>query len=251
MGGRTEDGRRPEGWVSDVRELHLANVSRSELRDRAEAGAMCLLPIGSLEQHGEHLPVGTDTLLAHAVCLRAAELAERDVLVAPSVWVGFSPHHLRFGSTVSLSPETFLAAVREIAAGLRALFPAVVVVNGHGGNRGLLSSLTLELDVSAVDYWELGSATAHALFAQDGGSVGHAGQLETSLVLAVAPSRVGEPAPTFERCELGNALLYAPDLGESGVIGDPHAASAASGTAFLEACGLGLARFVDQSPPHR
>ena len=229
-----------------MRERQLAHVTRSELHERSAAGATCLLPIGSLEQHGEHLPLSTDTLLAHTVCLRAAELAERcDVLVAPPLWAGFSPHHLRFGATVSLSQETFLAVVREIARGLGAMFSTVVAVNGHGGNRGLLSSLTLELDLRVIDYWELAPDTARELFVGDGGSVGHAGELETSLVLAAAPDRVGTPAPDFVPCTPGERLLYAPDLGESGVIGDPHAASAESGAAFLEACSLALARLLD------
>lgn len=229
-----------------MRERQLANLTRTELRARSAAGASCLLPIGSLEQHGEHLPLGTDTMLANAVCLRAAELCESDVILAPPLWTGFSPHHLRFGATVSLAPETFLATVRDVAGGLRELFPSVVVVNGHGGNRGLLSSLTLELDARAVDYWELAPTSVRALFARDGGSVGHAGELETSLVLALEPHLVGEPAAEFETPRAGDALLYAPELGASGVIGDPHAASAASGAAFLEACSTALAGLLDE-----
>lgn len=229
-----------------MRERQLANLTRSELRDRSAAGASCLLPIGSLEQHGEHLPLATDTLLASAVCLRAAELATSDVIVAPPLSVGFSPHHLRFGATVSLAPETFLSVVREVAGGLRELVSTVVVVNGHGGNRGLLSSLTLELDVRAVDYWELAPASVRDLFTRDGGSVGHAGELETSLVLALDAGLVREPAPAFERAVPGDALLYGPELGESGVIGDPHAASPASGAAFLEACSVALAELLDE-----
>ena len=226
-------------------ERQLANVTRSDLHERSAAGAICLLPIGSLEQHGEHLPLLTDTLLAHTVCLRAAGLCERDVLVAPPLWAGFSPHHLRFGATVSLSQETFLAVVREVAQGLGALFSTVVVVNGHGGNRGLLSSLTLELGLRVIDYWELAPDTARELFVRDGGSIGHAGELETSLVLAAAPDRVGAAAAGFVPSPAGDSLLYGPDLGESGVIGDPHAASAASGAAFLEACSVALARLLE------
>lgn len=229
-----------------MRERRLANVARSELRERSARGAICLLPIGSLEQHGEHLPLATDTLLAHTVCLRTAELCERDILVAPPLWAGFSPHHLRFGATVSLSQETFLAVVRELVQGLGALFSTVIVVNGHGGNRGLLSSLTLELDLRVIDYWELAPDTAREFFVRDGGSIGHAGEMEASLVLAAAPDRVGPAAAGFVPSPAGDSLLYAPDLGESGVIGDPHAASAASGAAFLEACGVALARLLDE-----
>ena len=74
----------------------------------------CSLPLGALEQHGPHLPVGTDALLAEEVCVRAAAAATRDVLVAPALWSGFSPHHMGFGATVTLRPETLLALLRDV-----------------------------------------------------------------------------------------------------------------------------------------
>ena len=66
----------------------LSELSRAAAGERGRAGAVCLLPVGSLEQHGEHLPVGTDSLLVETVCLRAADLARRDAIVAPTVWTG-------------------------------------------------------------------------------------------------------------------------------------------------------------------
>ncbi len=172
--------------------VRLLEVTREEARDRGLAGAVCLLPIGSLEQHGEHLPVGTDSLLVEAVCLRAAEIARRDTLVAPTVWTGLSPHHVRLGLTVTLEPELLLEVTRSIVTSLRGWFREIVIVNGHGGNRGWLGALALAEECAAVNYWDLvDPGLLREIFPVDLGSIGHAGEAETSAMLSVAPGLVG------------------------------------------------------------
>lgn len=227
------------------REVRLARLTRQEVMARAAAGAVGVLPVGSLEQHGDHMPVGTDTLLVEAVCLRATERTSRDVLVAPALWTGVSPHHVRFGATVTLTAETFTALVRETAGSLGRWLATVVVVNGHGGNRNALEALAHEGGLRVVSYWELPEAAADALelFPDDHGSIGHAGQVETSMLLALDPGLVGEPAPDFEPCP-PNDPLYAPELGDTGVIGDPRSASERAGARFLESAGEALAAYL-------
>ena len=224
----------------------LLAVSREEARDRGAAGAVCLLPIGSLEQHGEHLPVGTDSILVEAVCLRAAELARRDTLVAPTVWAGLSPHHVRLGLTVTLEPELLLELTRSIVTGLRGWFREIVIVNGHGGNRGWLGALALAEECVAVTYWDLvGASVLRELFPVDLGSIGHAGEAETSAMLSVAPALVGPVGPSFEPIRRENDSFLLPDMGTSGVLGDPSAASAGAGERFVgEAC-RALAALLD------
>ncbi len=112
----------------EERGLRLGDLTRAELMSRAVAGATCLLPVGSLEQHGDHLPISTDSLLAEAICLRAAELSKTDAVVAPVLWTGFSPHHVRFGATVTLTQETMLALVREVTESLRSSFERVLII---------------------------------------------------------------------------------------------------------------------------
>ena len=230
----------------------LSELSRAEAGRRARAGAACLLPVGSLEQHGEHLPVGTDSLLVETVCLRAAGLARRDVVVAPTVWTGLSPHHVRLGVTVTLEPELLLALVRSIVGCLRPWFSRVVIVNGHGGNRGWLGALALAEECPAVNYWELVEPSVLTdLFPVDLGSIGHAGQAETSAMLAVAPGLVGTGPAAFEPITRANDPFLLPDMGASGVLGDPSAASAAAGERFLAAACHGLAELLDTSDnPH-
>lgn len=228
----------------------LREVTRAAAAARGRAGAVCLLPVGSLEQHGEHLPVGTDSLLVEVVARRAAEAASRDVLVAPTVWTGLSPHHVRLGLTVTLEPELALALTRSIVASLRGWFDRVVIVNGHGGNRGWLEALGLVDACLVVNYWELvDPALLRELFPVDLGSIGHAGQAETSAMLAVLPALVGETSgQAFEPIERENDAFRLPDMGASGVLGDPSAADAAAGERFLAEAVTALARLLDALP---
>jgi creatinine amidohydrolase len=227
-------------------EHRLAHLTRVEAVERARVGAICLVPTGSLEQHGEHLPLFTDSLLAEHICYAAARRARSDVLVAPPLWTGFSPHHLRFGATVTLSSATFAALVREAVASLRSWCPRVLVVNGHGGNRGPLITLGVEDGIESVSYWELVRPTRlSALFPYDLGSVGHAGEFETSEMLEAFPELVGEPAFGFEPIMERNAAFLLPDMGHSGVLGDPRAATAEGGRAVLEDVVAALVALLD------
>lgn len=229
----------------------LREVTRDVAAARGRAGAVCLLPIGSLEQHGEHLPVGTDSILVETVASRAAALAQTDVLVAPTVWTGLSPHHVRLGLTVTLEPELALGLTRSIVASLRGWFDRVVIVNGHGGNRGWLEALGLVDACLVVNYWELVEpALLRELFPVDLGSIGHAGQAETSAMLASLPALVSETSGrAFEPIARENDAFRLPDMGATGVLGDPSAADAASGERFLAEAVAGLARLLDALPP--
>jgi creatinine amidohydrolase len=227
-------------------EHRLAYLTRVEAGERARAGAVCLVPVGSLEQHGEHLPVFTDSLLAEHVCLETARRARTDVLVTPPLWTGMSPHHLRFGATVTLASATFAALVRETVASLRSWCGRVIVLNGHGGNRGPLVTLGVEDGVESISYWELvRQPRLNALFPYDLGSVGHAGEFETSEMMAAFPLLVGEPGFAFEPILEEGAAFLVPDMGESGVLGDPRAATAEGGAAVLEDVIAALAAVID------
>lgn len=224
----------------------LSELSRAEAAERGRAGAVCVLPVGSLEQHGEHLPVGTDSLLVETVSLRAAGIARTDVVVAPTLWTGLSPHHVRLGVTVTLEPELLLELTRQIVRCLRTWFREVVVVNGHGGNRGWLGALALAEQCPFVNYWDLVEPSVLSeLFPVDLGSIGHAGQAETSAMLTVAPELVGTPSTAFEPITRANDPFLLPDMGASGVLGDPAAASAAAGEEFLGTACRALSELLD------
>ena len=186
----------------------LALLSRTEIGRRAPR-ALAVLPIGATEQHGPHLPVGTDHLVVSRLARTAAAMldGDPDVIVAPAVPYGYSPHHLPFGATISLSPATVLAVLGEACRSLLgAGFPAVFILNGHGGNEELVIVAARQAGtetgaiVGAGSYWSMAwDALDAAGFQQLGEVPGHAGAFETSLMRAIdvvehAPVRSWSPA---------------------------------------------------------
>ena len=123
-------------------------LTAADLRAKAQAGAIVLLPVASMEQHGPHLPVGVDTFLSEGVCKAAAEAiaAETPVVVAPTLWCGMAEHHMAFGGTFTLDIPTYRAVLLCLLKSLeRHGFKRVLIVNGHGGNIAALGSLPARL----------------------------------------------------------------------------------------------------------
>ncbi|MET9318192.1 creatininase family protein [Kribbella sp. NPDC003505] len=181
-----------------------ADCPRQELTDCLPRG-LVVLAIGAVEQHGPHLPTGTDALVVTSLVNRAAELAgdrcPGDVILAPEVAVGVSAHHVPFGGTLSLSPATMLGLLGDLFDSIAAAGASrLLVVNGHGGNSGILRAAAgaagarTRMKVACLDYW--------ALLPSSPTMPGHAGEFETALVLALMPDRVRDTptrdqAPTY------------------------------------------------------
>src|SRR5919109_3502753 len=165
-------------------------LRRDEIAAAQEAGAVVLLPLGSTEQHGPHLPVDVDLVCATAVCQRAAEIAgDVPILVAPGVWSGYSPHHMDFAGSITVSAETFQALVREVCRSiLHHGFRKIVLVNGHGGNASLLSTVAVQFATSGrpialCSWWDLVKDEFPSVLEGELKSVGHACEAETSMYL--------------------------------------------------------------------
>lgn len=160
---------------------------------------LIVLPVGSVEQHGTHLPVATDSIIAESVargvCDRLGEAYR--VALGPTVPVGMSQHHLPFGGTVSVSPATYLSMTIDIVTGLwRQGFSRVLLLNGHGGNTAPLATAISTLSdtdesrmVGALSYWNFAEPVEGHV------APGHAGWFETSLMLSIAPDLVDVSAP--------------------------------------------------------
>jgi creatinine amidohydrolase len=210
-----------------------------------------VLPLGAIEQHGPHLPLATDRLLADHFCRGLDRRLGDDVLVLPTVSVGYSRHHDDFPGTLSLSHETLLHQVVEIAgSALRLGVRSLLIVNAHGGNEGVAQVALEQLGYSWPDrtiarttWWQVASDALLELTETGPGGVGHACELETSLLLAVAPHLV-DTAVVPERenespfaWDTGDMLRGAPatryrrfaDVSSTGVFGDPRAASREKG----------------------
>src|SRR5687768_18541372 len=117
--------------------MHWEELSVAEI-EALNRDTVLLLPLGSVEQHGRHLPLGTDSMLAAAVSLQAAKRMSGRVAILPPPWYGLSQHHMRFAGTVTLWAATMMALVEDIAHSMIAqCFPGHVLVDRHGGNVGL------------------------------------------------------------------------------------------------------------------
>ena len=172
----------------------------------AAAGTTLLvLPVGATEQHGPHLPTGTDFLcVEHIARLAAARAAERiAVVVAPTLPFGSSHHHLPFGATLSLATETYYRVLVDLLeSAIGGGFNRIFVLNGHGGNHELVQLVARDLalkhraSIAAASWWTLAAKALDAAGASELGRVpGHAGAFETALMLALRPELVNAQRP--------------------------------------------------------
>jgi creatinine amidohydrolase len=194
----------------------LHEITRGEAARRAP-GALAVLPVGATEQHGPHLPLGTDFLIVEHVTRAAAQEArqEIDVLVAPTFQTGSSHHHLPFGGTISLATERYYGALRDMVASLiESGFRRIFIVNGHGGNHELIELVARDLalaracNVAAASYWELARESLAERVPDLGERLpGHAGAFETSLIMALHPDLVASPLPHRTTEELARTTV--------------------------------------------
>ncbi|MGW1617625.1 mycofactocin biosynthesis peptidyl-dipeptidase MftE [Streptomyces sp. NPDC002172] len=195
------------------------------------SGALVLVPVGSTEQHGPHLPLDTDTVVARAVARRTADyLGDRPhgpPLVAPALDYGASGEHAGFPGTVSIGHEALRAVVVELTRSLSLWAGRIVFVNGHGGNTATLGGALAQLRTEGHDaVWTACEVP---------GGDPHAGRTETSLLLHLAPERVRLDAAVAGDIRPLPVLL--PELmargvravSASGVLGDPAGATAEEG----------------------
>jgi creatinine amidohydrolase len=245
----------------------FASTAAPELRELASAGAIALWPVGSTEQHGTHLVTGFDLASATAVCERAAARAAVSVVLLPGLAFGASDHWLDLGATLSLRPATMLALLVDVIRSVECCgFRRLVAVNGHAGNIGPLTAslgdiASTDVRVEVVSYWTLVDAgRLAAACMSDGGGIGHAGEVETSIALALdadlavrsrlpappgRPLRAGEPGgpPAGGVMRSPRPLAEAPD----GVYGDPGPARAELGELVLSEASAALASHLDES----
>ena len=175
-----------------------------------------VLPVGSVEQHGHHMPIGTDTILAAAVAVEAAKLSGPKVVVLPSPWYGLSAHHMHFPGSVTLAADTMIAMVSDIVASVVAHgFRRIAIVNGHGGNAGVINVLASTLGyrfygkarVVSLSYFALPREEIAAIRESRHGGTGHACEFETSMMLRVRPDLVHQERAVVRYPDPGSAYL--------------------------------------------
>jgi creatinine amidohydrolase len=202
---------------------------------RVPCGATVLVPVGSTEQHGPHLPLDTDTEIAVAVAEAAAKLLRRrrlSVIVAPAIAYGSSGEHQDFAGTVSIGTPVLRAVLVELVRSVSTWAGRVVLVNGHGGNLAAVRQAVEVLVAEGHDVAWVPCATEDVDL--------HAGRTETSLMLHLKPWEVrldrAEPGNTGSLEELLPLMVEGgvKAVSANGVLGDPRGASADEGREVLD-----------------
>lgn len=246
------------------------------------ARIIAVLPVAAIEQHGPHLPLSVDTVLVNGIVKAALPHLATDlkVLVLPTQAVGLSPEHTRFPGTLTLKTETILRLWTDIsesvaAAGIRKL----LLFNGHGGNVSLMDLVArdlrarLDMLVYRVSWFNLplhdiSGQDVNALFSAQEHRFGiHAGDIETSMMLALDPAHVDmRQAQNFASAAQTRAQQFAilgngksaklgwqmQDYNPLGAVGNAAAATAEKGQAMVDAAGRALASLLaemDRLPP--
>jgi creatinine amidohydrolase len=242
--------------------------TRESIAAARDVGALPVLTVGAVEQHANHLPVDMDSAAAYAVALAAARAcADTRVLVLPPPMFGISPHHASWAGTLTLRLSTFMAVIDDLVRCLAHQgFKRILVVNGHGGNKGALVAKLGELasegfEVGTIDYWTPGETEWRALLAGRFDGVGHACEYETAMLMALRPELAADLAakirllpPRLDQPYLrgsnADPLLaargyFAPIFaaGDVGYRGDPAAATLENGRRMLDVTVAGLAAF--------
>lgn len=247
--------------------IRLGELTREQIR-RAVPSAIAVVPTASIEQHGPHLPVLTDTLLCGAVAEQAAALANdtTPVLVAPVVCYGRSHHHRPFPGVLSLSSDTYMRALTDILEGLALSgFTRIAVLNGHGGNSDANAVVCADfiqdpahaLTIAYASYWDIARPSIVDRGILPGGQIpGHAGRFETSMIMAVRPDLVNAkgleetaslpPSPSQVAASLagGSVQTHGAWAASRGFTDEPAAATAAEGQAMLEITVRAVADFL-------
>jgi creatinine amidohydrolase len=229
--------------------MKFHEMTYPELRRVRRDRSVVLAPIAACEQHSHHLATFTDTVLVTGVADGVEAKLPGEVVQLPTLWMGASHHHLRFGATLSASVDTHVDMLCELVQPLLDDgYERLLILNGHGGNIDTMQVALRRLQpryrghiLAAASYWDLAAKELAALGEGPRKSMGHACEYETSMMLALRPDLVRKEAirndvprenPTLRGLFLAEDMFQRTD---HGAVGYPELASAEKGRTFLAA----------------
>jgi len=238
-----------------------------EVKERAAEGAVIVIPLAAIEQHGYHLPVDTDNVLVEHVTEEAARRSEGLILTAPMIHYGFNEHNMGFPGTINVRETVFIDFCYDVAHSfVRQGFDRILFVNGHGSNQMLCNLAARRINnttralAGAVPHWALAKEAVDRLRESEyPGGMAHACEFETSMYMYLRPELVQKdkmvPRQTPSRV---NQFIYDDLFGsgpihmvnrwsritQTGVEGDPMLASEKKGEAFAECAVTKLVEFA-------
>ncbi len=245
----------------------LENLTWPEVKKLKLANKVVVLPLGSFEQHGPHLPFTTDTDLVTAVARGVERKRPAKILCLPTLWPGHSTHHLFFPGTLSVRQMPYIQLVTELCRSI-VKFGArkVFLLNGHGGNdipvRAAMRELKGEfpkIKFVFANYWSLAAAGINAIRESGVGGLGHACEMETSLMLYLHPERVKlnrarRDGPGFSDVYRKADMFHSravyfvnefDEISKTGTVGHPDLATAGKGKRFFNRIVKDVTAFVD------
>jgi creatinine amidohydrolase len=225
-----------------------------------------ILPTGSFEQHGPHLPFTTDSDIVSAIAQRVEQAMADRALLLPTLWPGHSTHHMHFPGTMDVPQMAYIQLITEMGKSMASMgAKRVFILNGHGGNETPLRAALRELKTAVpqtrfvfASYWTLAAKTLREVRESELGGMGHACEMETSVMLHLHPERVkieravsdGPPyADPYRKADMQYArpVFFVNEFHEvtpSGVMGRPDLASAEKGRRFLDGIVEEVSAFV-------
>jgi creatinine amidohydrolase len=225
--------------MSTKKKILWQELRRVEFAAAVEADAVVIIPVGAIEQHGDHLPVNVDTFDCVSIAERAAwSIDDFPVLVTPPIWSGFSLMHMAYPGAISLKWHTLINVLTELAICVHTHgFTKIVFLNGHGSNQPIVDGMRMKLaaedhipSVMGFSWWDIPAVAEemHRLTDADQGCVAHAGEVETSIQLYLQPHLVDKDAAVWRR----------------GVWGDPARATREKGERLVKVAVASLAQLL-------
>jgi creatinine amidohydrolase len=250
--------------MSTQPEYRYNRLTWPEMNEAIAAQKLVILPTGSTEQHGRHLPLDVDLFLCESVCLEVGRRAAGRVLVLPPIPYGLNMHHIDFPGTIHIEPETFIAFCLNVTKSVAYHgFEKILLVNGHGSNTPLVDLVARKTVLAtsslcfACNYFAFLREAFEKV--REAEVVAHADELETSLYLHLAPERVRMDLAVKDDDRMGR-FLSSDSTGnypvrfndfwgrwtETGVHGDATKATAEKGSVLFEAAVTGLVELVGE-----
>jgi creatinine amidohydrolase len=247
-----------------------------EIQEFVKQNALVIIPTAATEEHGQHLPLDTDSLICTHVAMEAAKRSDHPTLVTPTVWIGYETHHMDFPGTIDVDWELFVKYGLSITRSLAHHgFKRMIILNGHGSNQALIELIARQTVVdypdafcAALSWWDLKDGQDVFNSMRESEMTSHACELETSAYLAIEPELVQmdnavrdmkydlsphywrdlvgrRPDPSFKNTVKHMEIWSA--ISETGVRGDATKGTAEKGKATLEAAINELVELIQET----
>jgi creatinine amidohydrolase len=257
--------------------IYFAEKSWPELQRAIEDNALVLIPVGTIEEHGKHLPVNTDCIIAEEVSKRVAEIMKEEIpiLVMPTVWTGYSEKKMmKWPGTCRISVDTFMNLCFDLCSSLIQMgFRKIVLINGHGHNAEALRVVARKIAdaydvfITVTDVGTMASEIVPKIRKSvQGGSI-HGGEYETSLMLYLKPELVHMEFATNKDIMRYHSKFYPGDNfvgglrvfwstwgiqeSKTGIYGDPTVASKETGEEIMKDIIRNYVEFLGEFYKHR